>query len=162
MTPVDMTRVLSGGDGLGNSPSREAAIRVASSSPPLPVTALAQPELMRIDLKPSPARFRRQFRLTVTGAAWKIFCVNTAAEEQGLSDVTRARSGNRVFDAFTPTWIPETRKPWGYVPVVGTYFRFASGIERSTGAEYPRTCINIQGRLCPTLDNADNVASHSK
>lgn len=69
ITPVDMTRVLSGDEELGSSPSRDFAILVASSSPPFPVTAFAQPELMITDLIPSPERFLRIFRLTVTGAA---------------------------------------------------------------------------------------------
>ena len=69
ITPVDMTRVLSGDEELGSSPSRDAAMLAASSSPPLPVTALAQPELIITDLMPSPERFLRTFRLIVTGAA---------------------------------------------------------------------------------------------
>lgn len=69
MTPVDMTRVLSGEEELGSSPSRHFAMLVASSRPPLPVTAFAQPELIITDLIPSPERFLRMFRLIVTGAA---------------------------------------------------------------------------------------------
>lgn len=113
ITPVDMTRVLSGDEGLGRSPSRHFAMLVASSSPPLPVTAFAQPELMITDLIPSPERFLRMSRLIVTGAAWNMFCVNTAAADAGLSDVRSARSGKRVLDAFTPTWVPDTRTPLG-------------------------------------------------
>ena len=113
ITPVDMTRVLSRDGGLGRSPSRHFAMLVASSSPPLPVTAFAQPELMITDLMPSPERFLRMFRLMVTGAAWNMFCVNTAAADAGVSDVRSARSGKRVLDAFTPTWVPETRNPLG-------------------------------------------------
>ena len=135
MTPVDMTRVVSGDEESGSSPSRHSTMRVASSSPPFPVTAFAQPELIITDLIPSPERFLRMFRLTVTGAAWKMFCVNTAAADAGLSDVRSARSGKRVLDAFTPTWVPETRNPLGYVPVVGTCFCFAGGMDPSTGAE---------------------------
>ena len=116
ITPVDMTRVLSlssGEEELGSSPSRQFAMLVASSRPPLPVTAFAQPELMITDLIPSPERFLRMFRLIVTGAAWNMFCVNTAAADAGVSDVRSARSGKRVLDAFTPTWVPETRNPLG-------------------------------------------------
>lgn len=71
ITPVDMTRVLSlsVGEELGSSPSRHSAILVASSRPPLPVTAFAQPELIITDLIPSPDRLLRMFRLIVTGAA---------------------------------------------------------------------------------------------
>lgn len=111
ITPVDMTRVLSGDEESGSRPSRDAAMLVASSSPPFPVTAFAQPELMITDLIPSPERFLRMFRLNVTGAAWNIFWVNTAAADAGLSDVRSARSGKRVLDAFIPTWVPETRNP---------------------------------------------------
>lgn len=42
---------------------------VASSRPPLPVTALAQPELMMTDLMPCPFRRLSTSLLTVTGAA---------------------------------------------------------------------------------------------
>ena len=113
MTPVDMTRAVSGDEDSGSRPSRDAAMLAASSSPPFPVTAFAQPELIITDLMPSPERFLRMFRLTVTGAAWNMFCVNTAAADAGFSDVRSARSGNRVLDAFTPTWVPETRNPLG-------------------------------------------------
>ncbi len=113
ITPVDMTRPVSGEEESGNSPSRDAAMLAASSRPPFPVTAFAQPELMITDLIPSPERFLRMFRLIVTGAAWNMFWVNTAAADAGLSEVRSARSGNRVLDAFTPTWVPETRKPLG-------------------------------------------------
>jgi hypothetical protein len=73
--------------------------------------------------------------LTVTGAAWNLFLVNTAAAAHGVSDVMNARSGALLFVAFTPTCVPDTKKPLGYVPLVGTYFCFAAGIEPSTGAE---------------------------
>lgn len=113
ITPVDMTRAVSGGEGSGNSPSRDSAMLAASSSPPFPVTAFAQPELIIMDLNPSPERLLRWLRLIVTGAAWNMFCVKTAAADAGLSDVRSARSGNLVLDAFTPTWVPETRNPFG-------------------------------------------------
>lgn len=104
MTPVDMTRVLLGLDGgLENCESTVRAILRASSMPPWPVTALAQPELMMMDRTPSPERFRSISLLTVTGAAEKGFWVKTAAAEQGISDVIRARSGKRVLLALTPT-----------------------------------------------------------
>ena len=112
MTPVDITRVLFG-VGVGRWASIELAIVVASSRPPFPVTAFAQPELIMMDLMPSPPVLWSVFRLTVTGAAWNMFCVKTAAAEADTSDVIRARSGKRVFDALTPTWVPETRKPLG-------------------------------------------------
>ena len=111
ITPVDMTRALRWEEECGSSPSRDAAMLAASSSPPFPVTAFAQPELMITDLMPSPEHFSRTSRLTVTGAAWNVFCVNTAAAEAGFSDVRSARSGSRVLDAFTPTCVPETRNP---------------------------------------------------
>ena len=102
ITPVDITRVLLGVGG-GRLFSSEAAMLVASSRPPLPVTAFAQPELMIMERMPSPPAFWRVSRLTVTGAAWKMFCVKTAAAEAGNSDVMRARSGKRVLDGLTPT-----------------------------------------------------------
>ena len=107
----------------------------ASSRPPLPVTALAQPELMTMARMPSPLRAESVFLLTVTGAAWNLFLVNTAAAEHGVSDVMSARSGNLVFEGLTPTCVPETRKPLGYVPELGIYFCLAAGIAPSTGAE---------------------------
>ena len=102
ITPVDITRVLFGVGG-GRLLSSEEAMLVASSRPPLPVTAFAQPELTIMERMPSPPVFWRVFRLTVTGAAWKMFCVKTAAAEAGISDVMRARSGKRMLDGLTPT-----------------------------------------------------------
>lgn len=56
---------------------------------------------------------------TRTGAAWNTFVVNTAAALMGFRGlVITAKSSNRGF-FFTPTWIPETRKFFGYVPDVG-------------------------------------------
>ena len=66
--------------------------------------------------------------LKVTGAAWNLFLVKTAAALQGISEEMKARSGFVVFPGFTPTTTPDARKPWGYVPEVGTYFFFAAGI----------------------------------
>src|ERR1700722_9777925 len=137
MTPVLITMLRLP---LPSSSSRKhddafSPIAVASSMPPLPVTALAQPELMIMDLTPRPPRFSSMALLTCTGAAWNLFFVNTAAAEHGCSDAMKARSGYLVFDGLTPTWVPETRKPFGYVPEVGTYFCFAAGIELSSGAE---------------------------
>ena len=104
MTPVDMTRVELASDGSGERQlSTAEAILLASSRPSLPVTALAQPELMTMARIPSPLRASRVFRLTVTGAAWNLFLVKTAAAEHGASEAINARSGKRVFDAFTPT-----------------------------------------------------------
>ena len=77
-------------------------------------------------------------RLKVTGAAWNLFFVNTAAAAHGTSDASSARSGFVVFPGFTPTIVPDARNPRGYVPDVGTYFRFAAGTLPPTGAEYVR------------------------
>lgn len=104
ITPVDITRVLlDRSEVWGNCSSTAVAIWAASSRPPLPVTALAQPELITMALIPSPKRFRRVSRLTVTGAAWNLFFVNTAAAEQGFSDEISARSGKCSLLGFTPT-----------------------------------------------------------
>lgn len=73
--------------------------------------------------------------LTCTGAAWNLLVVNTAAAEHGVSDEIKARSGNLVFDALTPTCVPETTKPLGYDPDEGMNFRLEAGIAMSTGAE---------------------------
>jgi len=134
ITPVDMTRELLEA-GVGWSLLTASAILAASSRPRLPVTALAHPELMIMDRMPSPFPLKRTSLLTVTGAAWNLFLVKTAAAEHGVSDAMSARSGKRVLDGLTPTWVAETRNPLGYVPDVGTYFSFVSGIEPSTGAE---------------------------
>ena len=70
ITPVDITRVLLNESGVGeNCSSTALAIEAASSRPPLPVTAFAPPELIMMALMPSPERFCRVSRLTVTGAA---------------------------------------------------------------------------------------------
>ena len=90
---------------------------------------------MITDLMPSPLLRVRTPLLIVTGAAWNIFWVKTAAAEHGVSVTIRPRSGKRVLDALTPTWVPETEKPLGYVPAVGTYCCFAVEMEPSTGAE---------------------------
>ena len=105
MTPVDMTRVELGSEALVEAKqwSTVDAILLASSRPPLPVTALAQPALITIARIPSPLRASRFLRLTVTGAAWNLFWVKTAAAEHGVSEVSKAKSGKRVFDGFTPT-----------------------------------------------------------
>ena len=81
--------------------------------PPFPVTALAQPALITTALIPVPLQSRSVARLTVTGAASNLFFVKTAAAEQGVSDIIRARSGLCVFEGLTPTWVPDTRKPRG-------------------------------------------------
>jgi hypothetical protein len=67
-------------------------------------------------------------RLNVTGAAWNLFFVKTAAADAGRSDVTGARSGLLVLPGLTPTKTPEARKPLGYVPDVGTYLSLAGGM----------------------------------
>ena len=74
--------------------------------------------------------------LTCTGAALNLFVVKTAAAEHGASETIIAKSGNFVFEGLTPTWVPETENPLGYVPDLGTYFCFASGIDDPSGAEY--------------------------
>ena len=115
ITPVDMTRVLLGSEvwGEANWASTVRAMLWASSMPPWPVTALAQPELIMMEQIPSPERALRISLETVTGAAQKGFWVKTAAAELGVEDERRARSGKRVLLALTPTWVPEVRKPSG-------------------------------------------------
>lgn len=106
ITPVDMTRVLDGELETGEEEMLEStvlAMEMASLRPCLPVTALAQPELMTIARRPSPFRTCRVSRLMVTGAAWNLFFVKTAAAEHGRSEAIRARSGSRVLEALTPT-----------------------------------------------------------
>lgn len=138
ITPVDITRVLGPRSEASLGLKREvvvAAICWASSRPPVPVTALAQPELTMMPRSLEPPRFSRTERETWTGAAWNLLVVKTAAPLHGRSEVIKAMSGFDVFDALTPTCVPETRKPLGYVPVEGTYLAFDVGIEDSTGAE---------------------------
>lgn len=102
MTPVLITRVL--GSGVPLYSSTFVAILRASSKPPLPVTALAHPELMTTDRTPFPFRCSKVNLLTCTGAAWNLFVVNTAAAAvHGSSDEIRAKSGYFVFEALTPT-----------------------------------------------------------
>ena len=71
--------------------------------PHFPVTALAQPALIMIARMSVPLQARSVARLTVTGAASNLFFVKTAAAEQGVSDMIRARSGLCVFEDLTPT-----------------------------------------------------------
>lgn len=99
----------------------------ASSRPPLPVTALAQPELMMTLRTRLPVRASRS-RLKVTGAAWNLFLVKTAAAAQGWSEVIKARSGLVVLAGLTPTLTAATRKPSGKVPDFGTYLSLFAGI----------------------------------
>ena len=121
MTPVDITKVRFG-EGVeeedddddeeeGKQASTEEAIARASERPSLPVTALAQPALITIAWMPEPDRASKVSRLIVTGAAWNLFFVKTAAAEQGLSEVMSARSGLCLLEGLTPIWVPETRKP---------------------------------------------------
>lgn len=124
MTPVLMTMVESEAP-VTWSVWRDMA--AASSRPPLPVTAFAQPELMTTLRTRLPVRASRS-RLKVTGAAWNLFLVKTAAAEQGASEVMRARSGLVVLAGLTPTLMAATRKPMGNVPVLGTYLSFLAGI----------------------------------
>jgi hypothetical protein len=149
ITPVDMTRLV----GLeGGSPVAEdatSAILIASSSPPFPVTALAQPELTTMLRIPVPFRDSSTFRETCTGAAWNLLVVNTAAPFAGISDATNAMSGFDLLDAFTPTCTPDAEKPLGYVPDCGTYFCLAAGIAFSAGAEYAR--VNTRRKLRPAI-----------
>ena len=84
---------------------------------------------------PEPCLVSKTFLLTRTGAAWNLFVVKTAAPAHGVSDAIKARSGKRVFDALTPTWVPDTLKPFGYVPDMGMYFCLEAGIDASSGAE---------------------------
>lgn len=138
MTPVDMTRLFGPSVDVSLGWNREEvdrAIWCASSKPPVPVTALAQPELTMIPRRPEPPRFSMTERETWTGAAWNLLVVKTAAPLHGRSEAINAISGFEVLDAFTPTCVPETENPLGYVPDVGTYFVLDAGIDDSTGAE---------------------------
>ena len=105
MTPVDMTMELPPSPSLvdGKQESAVAAMDSASSNPPFPVTALAHPELII-----TPRMFLLLLRfniflLTVTGAAWNLFLVKTAAAAHGISDARKARSGLLLLDGLTPT-----------------------------------------------------------
>jgi len=148
ITPVLMTMVAS----LAPSDlSASLAMASASSSPPLPVTALAQPELIMTPRSPAFLDFCSNALLKVTGAAWNLFLVKTAAAEQGTSEVMKARSGLVVLFGLTPTIVPDTRNPLGYVPSVGTYFFLAAGMLPETGAEYqrrPRTEALVRTAFC--------------
>ena len=86
-------------------------------------------------LTPEPPRFSSTERDTWTGAAWNLLVVNTAAPLQGRSEAISAISGFEVLDGLTPTWVPDTENPFGYVPEVGTYLTFEAGIDDSAGAE---------------------------
>lgn len=136
ITPVLITMVLPSRTPRALSASR--AIAAASSRPPLPVTAFAHPELMTTPERPALARSRSSARLNVTGAAWNLFFVKTAAAAHGTSDASSARSGFVVLRGFTPTIVPDTLNPRGYVPLVGTYCRFEGGMLPLVGAEYHR------------------------
>lgn len=110
MTPVLITSVESS---LPTLWSVVRAMLAASSRPPTPVTALALPELTMTLRRPALALLLRMPRLKVTGAAWNLFLVKTAAADAGRSEVTRARSGLVVLPGLTPTRTPEARKPLG-------------------------------------------------
>ena len=115
ITPVLITIVLPPLPSLGASKHRSASAPIfsASSIPPLPVTALAHPELIMIDRIPVLFLLFNIFRLTVTGAAWNLFFVNTAAAAHGVSEARNARSGVLLFVGLTPTCVPETKNPFG-------------------------------------------------
>ena len=136
MTPVLMTMVLDPLPSLGSSKHLSASkpIFSASSMPPFPVTALAHPELMITARTPALFLLFSISLLTVTGAAWNLFFVKTAAAAHGVSEAMKARSGVLLLVGLTPTCVPDTRKPLGYLPPVGTYFCFAAGIVPSIGA----------------------------
>jgi hypothetical protein len=114
MTPVDMTSVSScppsavfAVESFESRASVALTIPHASSSPCLPVTAFAQPELTTTPLTLPPV-FLNTSSLTRTGAAWKAFLVKHAAAEvlpRGVVDSTTARSS---FEAsfLTPAWTP--------------------------------------------------------
>lgn len=144
ITPVLMTSVESW---LPTLWSVVFAMLAASSKPPMPVTALAHPELIITLRRPALALVWSTFRLKVTGAAWNLFLVNTAAAEHGNSEVTKARSGLLVLPGLTPTKTPEARKPLGYVPDVGTYFILAWGIAPPRLDEYERVNLIILAYL---------------
>lgn len=114
--------------------SVRSPMAIASSIPPLPVTAFAHPELITTARMPSPFLLCRISRDTVTGAAWNLFVVNTAAAAHGDSEAMSARSSKRVLLALTPTCALPVLKPRGYVPAVGTYFFFEAGRAPSPGA----------------------------
>lgn len=120
MTPVLMTKLLGPSSPLAalvprpfSASSDAFPIALASSSPPRPVTAFAHPEFTTKPLIPAPFRFCKTSLVTVTGAAWNRFCVNTAAAEQGLSDAKRAMSSKRVLEGLTPAWAVPALKPCG-------------------------------------------------
>lgn len=136
MTPVLMTKDLrversSAGDSCSSTPlmtwSVFLAIATASSIPPLPVTAFAHPELTMTLWSWKPLELRKICEETWTGAALNMFVVKTAAAAAGVCDVSRARSSYFVFVGFTPACALPTRKPFGYVPVVGMYFNLFGG-----------------------------------
>lgn len=79
----------------------------------MPVTAFAQPELTTTLRRPAFRLPWSTLRLKVTGAAWNLFLVKTAAAAQGRSDVTMARSGLLVLPGLTPTKMPAAAKPCG-------------------------------------------------
>ena len=111
ITPVDMTREV--GELALKHCDAVRDMERASSRPPLPVTALAQPELMMMLLIPLPPVSSRTDRETCTGAAWNLLVVKTAAALAGGSEAIRAMSGLLVLEALTPTCVPETLKPCG-------------------------------------------------
>ena len=114
-----------------SSKHRSAAspMRFASSRPALPVTALAQPELITRARSPAAALRRSTSWLTSTGAARNLFWVKTAAAVHGVSDAIKVRSAKRVLDGLMPTWATPAPKPAGYVPELGTYFLLDGGTE---------------------------------
>lgn len=117
ITPVLMTIDLPPNPSSSCASSKQASaafpMLCASSSPPLPVTAFAHPEFTIMERIPTFLRVCSTFRLTVTGAAWKMFLVKVAAALHGDEEARRARSGRDLLVAFTPTWVEEMRKPLG-------------------------------------------------
>jgi len=108
MTPVDITATERGGKPA--AASAPAAIAAASASPPSPVHAFAQPELIATPRNPAGCSVSRP-RSYWTGAAGNALRVNTAAALQGRSLTTSARSAAPFF--LMPAATPAKRKPWG-------------------------------------------------
>jgi hypothetical protein len=139
--------------------STAAPIASASSIPPFPVTALAQPELITIARRSALFLCNSTFRLTTTGAAWNLFLVKTAAAEHGVSDAMIQRSGELALLGLTPTCVPLARKPLGYIPLLGTYFCFAAGIAFGKGAEYCRDWVSPKALRMILRDGRDAMSN---
>ena len=83
-----------------------AAISSASATPRDPVAQFALPEFTTAARSEPPAA---RSRLTSTGAAQDWFCVNIAADAQGASETSIAKSGSP--DSLIPAVNPPARNP---------------------------------------------------